>query len=185
MNDKKRYGEILPCRAGHAGATTEPQAQPPERLPLPYCPHCQFCVGCGMLPPHHQDCPLVHTLKKRARQIIDAVFASPVVVETRCFSQPQEVDRLEDQIAAMLSATPRAEGLTVEAAWQPIETAPHTEEWRVVGKISDDQLLWWYRAMYWRGGWHTSRSYDTRIKPSHYLPLPEHLGQVPRREGRR
>jgi len=74
-----------------------------------------------------------------------------------------------------LAANPtrRAEtGLTVEA-WQPIETSPKNEEWCVVGKISEGKVLWWYRAMYWRGGWHTSRSYDTRIEPSHYLPLPE------------
>ena len=57
--------------------------------------------------------------------------------------------------------------------WQPIESAPRNEEWCVVGRIRDGKLLWWYRAMFWRGGWHTSRSYDTRIVPSHYLPLPD------------
>lgn len=39
---------------------------------------------------------------KLARRIIDAVLQSPCVVETRCFSQPDEVDRLEVQVAAML-----------------------------------------------------------------------------------
>lgn len=62
-----------------------------------------------------------------------------------------------------------------ERQWQPIETAPKNEEWRVVGKISDGKLLWWYRAMFWRGGWHTARSYDTRVAPGHWFPLPESL----------
>jgi len=57
--------------------------------------------------------------------------------------------------------------------WQPIETAPRNEEWCVVGKISDGKLLWWYRAMFWRKGWHTARSYDTQVVPTHWLPLPE------------
>jgi hypothetical protein len=46
-------------------------------------------------------------LKKRARQIIDAVFASPCVVETRCFSQPEAVEQLEDQIVALLLPPPQ------------------------------------------------------------------------------
>src|SRR5688572_24267834 len=41
-------------------------------------------------------------LYKRAREIIDAVFASPCVVETRCFSRMVEVDRLEDRVVALL-----------------------------------------------------------------------------------
>jgi hypothetical protein len=49
-------------------------------------------------------------LKKLAARVIDAVLQSPVVVETRCFSQPQEVDRLETQVVALLAAAPRATG---------------------------------------------------------------------------
>lgn len=44
-------------------------------------------------------------LKKRARQVIDAVINSPCVVETRFFSQVEEQDKLEDEVARMLAAT--------------------------------------------------------------------------------
>jgi len=46
-------------------------------------------------------------LKKLAARIIDTILQSPCVVETRCFSQPEEVDRLEAQVVELLS-TPRA-----------------------------------------------------------------------------
>jgi len=55
-------------------------------------------------------------LRKVAARVIDTVLKSPVVVETRCFSQPDEVDRLEGVVAALITGAPRATGeTTVEA----------------------------------------------------------------------
>lgn len=51
----------------------------------------------------NNEAPAYDALKKRARQIIDAVIESPVIVEVRTFSQPEEVDRLEDRIVALLT----------------------------------------------------------------------------------
>lgn len=45
--------------------------------------------------------------KKRARRIIDVVIGSPCIVETRFFSQPEEQDKLESQVAALLGQLER------------------------------------------------------------------------------
>ena len=82
-------------------------------------------------------------------------------------------DAVRAQIKADILSALRNERETCQ--WQPIETAPRREEWCVVGKFGDGKLLWWYRAMFWRNGWHTTRSYDARIKPSHWIRLPEAL----------
>lgn len=71
---------------------------------------------------------------------------------------------LTDEMFAHLPREP-------QAAWLPIADAPTDQGYMVVGKIADGQLLWWYRAMFWRGAWHHQRSYDARIKPTHFYPL--------------
>lgn len=60
-------------------------------------------------------------------------------------------------------------------AWLPIEAAPKSDtHWLVVGKIADSgpntgAVLWWYRAMFWRGAWRTSRDYSGTIQPTHFF----------------
>lgn len=66
-----------------------------------------------------------------------------------------------------------------ETLWLPIELAPKSETWLVVARIAEKEpnkgaVLWWYRAMFWRGRWRTSRDYSGSIEPSHFFN-PERL----------
>lgn len=42
-------------------------------------------------------------IRKIARRVIDAVINSPCVVEVRMFSQPEAVEKLENEVAALIS----------------------------------------------------------------------------------
>jgi hypothetical protein len=106
----------------------EPQAQPqeapetPERLWViksPWGLHPQWTKPVKSRGVEYVRCATADDkgLKKLAVRIIDTVLQSPCVVETRCFSQLEEVDRLETQVTELLSTSRATEGeLIVEAA---------------------------------------------------------------------
>lgn len=66
--------------------------------------------------------------KKRARRIIDVVIGSPCIVETRFFSQPEEQEKLENQVAALLGQLEREQleneifQDATDPAWTPSDT---------------------------------------------------------------
>lgn len=79
----------------------------------------------------------------------------------------------------------RAAVAAPHAAWLPIDAAPKSDTtWLAVGKIADAEpnrgsVLWWYRAMFWRGRWRTSRDYSGSIEPTHFLNPEEFTAPSP------
>lgn len=67
-----------------------------------------------------------------------------------------------------------------QGLWLPIKSAPKSDmHWLVVAKIADSEpnkgaVLWWYRAMFWRGAWRTSRDYSGSVNPTHFFD-PERI----------
>lgn len=70
--------------------------------------------------------------KKRARRIIDVVIGSPCIVETRFFSQPEEQEKLESDVAVLLAQLEREQleneifQDATDPAWAPPDTPSAT-----------------------------------------------------------